>query len=247
MIEDLLNIAKKASEEILKIYNQDFKVNFKADGSSLTKADLRSNEIIINSLNKISSYPVITEESPIEYEKRKDFARFFLVDPLDGTKDFVAKNGEFTINIALIEKNRPILGLIYIPCSGDFYYAIKGEGAFKNEEKISNDNINKEELIASDSNFHSTQQTKDFLKKHNINIIKRFGAAIKLCKLAEGVIDLYPRFNGTSEWDTAAGDIILEEAKCKLIDFVSKKNMLYNKESFKNNYFIASRNDLNFL
>jgi 3'(2'), 5'-bisphosphate nucleotidase len=247
MIDEIIQIAQKASIEILKIYNsEEFDIQIKEDNSPLTKADLKSNETIIDGLSKISNYPIITEESPIDYETRKDWNKFWLVDPLDGTKDFIAKNGEFTINIALIESGKPILGVVYIPVTGDVYYASKDNGAYKNGFKIFN-NSKREDLIASDSIFHSTQMTQDFLKKNGIKKIKKFGSSLKICKLAEGVIDLYPRLNGTKEWDTAAVHIIANEAGCKVIDITTNKELVYNKESIKNNFFIASRNDLVFL
>lgn len=242
---EVIEIAKKASTAIMTIYNKDFKIDYKEDDSPVTKADLVANEIIVNGLQKISHYPIVTEENPISYDKRKNWTKFWLVDPLDGTKDFIAKNGEFTVNIALVDKSKPILGVVFIPATNDVYWAIKNGGAYKNGEKIYNTS-SRENLIGSDSNFHSTDMTKDFFNKHNITQINRFGSSIKLCKLAEGEIDVYPRLNGTKEWDTAASHMIANEAGCKLIDVKTKQELIYNKENIKNNYFIASRNDLEF-
>ena len=239
----MISIAREASLAILDIYETDFSIDIKNDNSPVTKADLASNEIIISGLSKISNYPILTEESPVDYEIRKDWNKFWLVDPLDGTKDFIAKNGGFTVNIALIENHKPILGVVLIPVTNDVYYAEFGNGAFKNGIKIFN-NSKREQLIGTDSNFHSTKQTQDFFKKHSITNIQKFGSSIKICKLAEGEIDIYPRLNGTKEWDTAATHIIANEAGCKLIDIVTKKELVYNKESIKNNFFIASRDDL---
>ena len=233
MIQKVIIIAKKASQEILKIYNSDtFDVEIKDDNSPVTKADLIANEIIINGLKEISNYPILTEESPIEYNIRKDWDTYWLVDPLDGTKDFIAKNGEFTINIALIKDNKPILGVVYIPVSNDVYFAETDQGAYKNGEKIFN-NSQRKELIGSDSNFHSTKEVEEFFLKYNIKNIKKYGSSIKICKLAEGKIDVYPRLNGTKEWDTAASHIIANEAGCKLVDVISKKELLYNKQNIK--------------
>ncbi len=245
MIDKVIQIAEEAALEIIRIYkNEDFDIVNKEDNSPLTKADLRANEIIIDGLKKISKYPIITEETPVDYAIRKDWNRFWLVDPLDGTKDFIAKNGGFTVNIALIEDKKPILGVVYIPVSGDVYYASKNNGAYKNGVKIYN-NSKREDLIASDSIFHSTKMTQDFFKKYNIKTIKKFGSSIKICKLAEGVIDIYPRLNGTKEWDTAASHIIANEAGCKLIDIKTDKELIYNKESLKNSYFIDRRSNKN--
>jgi 3'(2'),5'-bisphosphate nucleotidase len=244
-LEEIIEIAKKASEAIIEIYKQDFSIEYKLDNSPVTQADLVSNQIILDGLQAISTYPVLSEESPIDYEVRRNWNRFWSVDPLDGTKDFIAQNGEFTINIALIDKKKPILGVVYIPSTGDVYYAIENGGAFKNTQKIFNSS-QRIDLIASDSNFHSTEEIKAFLKKYKINHVQAYGSSIKICKLAEGEIDVYPRLNGTKEWDTAASHIIANEAGCKLVDLETKKELTYNKKNINNNYFIACRNDLEF-
>ena len=244
MIQKVISISKKASLEIMKIYNSaDFDINTKDDNSPVTKADLVANKIIIDGLKAISDYPILTEESPIDYAVRQAWTKYWLVDPLDGTKDFIAKNGGFTINIALVENHKPILGVVYIPINNDVYYAQLNNGAFKNGTKIYN-NSTRKNLIASDSNFHSTKEVQNFFIKNNIINIKKYGSSIKICKLAEGEIDIYPRLNGTKEWDTAATHIIANEAGCKLIDVITKKELVYNKENIKNNFFIASRNNL---
>lgn len=245
--ETLNQIAQEAGKAILNIYNKDVDIASvdKSDGSPVTKADYKADEIIRKLLQKNSSYPILSEESPIPYETRKTWTRFWIVDPLDGTKDFIAQNGNFTVNIALIEKNYPIMGVIYIPVSATTYYAKRGSGAYKNGVQIYNRSTRKV-LIATDSIFHSTEETLNFLEKNKIENVIKFGSSIKFCKLAEGEIDVYPRFNGTKEWDTAAGHIIANEAGCKLIDIKTKAELLYNKKNIKNSYFIASRNDLEF-
>ena len=246
MIDKVIEIAKKASCEILKIYeSNDFLIQTKSDNSSVTKADLIANEIIIGELSKISDYPIITEESPIPYKERKNWNKFWLIDPLDGTKDFIKKNGEFTINIALIENSKPILGVVYIPVTNDVYHAEFKKGSFKNGTKIYNSSRRKK-LIATESNFHSTQSNAEFFMKFNIENILKYGSSIKICKLAEGLIDVYPRLNGTKEWDTAASHIIANEAGCKLVDTITKEELVYNKKNYENNFFIACRNDLKF-
>ena len=161
-------------------------------------------------------------------------------------KDFLLGNDEFTINIALIENHKPILGVVYAPALNLLYSAQKGEGSYKNNKKIFNSS-KREKLIGADSRYHSTDETIAFFNKFKINTIKRVGSALKLCYLAEGKIDVYPRFNGTKEWDTAASHIICSEAGCKLIDIETKSELLYNKKSIINNFFVASRNDLTFL
>lgn len=246
-LNSLNDIAKKAGEAILKIYADPAAIGAieKSDGSPVTQADYAADAIITDLLQTQSAYPVLSEENPIPYEIRKSWNRFWLVDPLDGTKDFIARTGEFTVNIALIENGFPIMGVVYIPVEDTLYFAAKGKGAYKNGQPIYNHSTRKE-LIATDSIFHSTEETLDFLKKYGITTVKKFGSSIKFCKLAEGEIDVYPRFNGTKEWDTAAGHIIANEAGCKLIDIRTKAELLYNKEDIKNNFFIACRNNLEF-
>ncbi len=249
MIDKVIEIARQASTEILKLYNKDkIEIELKDDNSPVTKADFISNEIIINGLKKFFDYPILTEESLVENEVKKTWKKYWLVDPLDGTKDFIAKNGGFTINIALIENSKPILGVVYIPVSGDVYYAEEGKGAYKNGTKIYN-NSTRIDLVAADSIHHSTKEVASFFEKHNIINVQKFGSSIKICKLAEGEIDIYPRLNGTKEWDTAASHIIANEAGCKLIDIKTKQELVYNKEDLRNNHFIAMRNnlDLNYL
>ena len=162
MINKVIEIAKKAGEEILKVYDEDFSVVSKDDNSPLTKADLLADEIIKSSLAKSFEFPIVTEESYVEYEVRKNWQKFWLVDPLDGTKDFIAKNGGFSVNIALIEHNKPILGVVYVPVSGDVYSATLGSGAFKNGKKIYN-NSKRENLIKRVSKRVSGTKSKLFL------------------------------------------------------------------------------------
>ncbi len=248
LLEQVLAIAKRAGAAIMDYYGREsLEVNTKSDDSPLTKADLRAHEIITTGLAAISDDPVLSEEGVQEWSERRHWRRFWLVDPLDGTKDFLAKNGEFTINIALVEGGRAIFGVVAIPALGVTYWARAGQGAFRDGQPIHNDSKRGcRELIASDSRFHSTQATKDFLKKHNITQVNRFGSALKMCKLAEGELDLYPRLNGTMEWDTAAAHVICNEAGCKLVDVETGEELVYGKENLRNNHFIASRNDLHF-
>ena len=246
-IASVIAVAKQAGDAIMAIYHSDdFVVEYKPDESPVTKADMEANRIIIAGLKKISDLPVLTEESPVDYEQRKDWQRYWLVDPLDGTKNFIAKQGDFTVNIALIEAHEPTLGVVYIPVNGDVYCAEKGLGAFKNARLIFNHST-RTDLIAASSVFHNTDEMSNFFKLHGITRITAFGSSLKICKLAEGSIDVYPRLNGTKEWDTAASHVIANEAGCKLIDVQTREPLLYNKCSLKNNHFIASRNDLQFL
>jgi 3'(2'), 5'-bisphosphate nucleotidase len=244
MINQIVALVKNAGNKILEIYaDGEFETKIKDDNSPLTKADLVSNDVIIDGLKRITDYPILSEESVVGYTDRKDWNIFWLVDPLDGTKDFIAKNGQFTVNIALISDKKPVLGVIFIPVTNCVYWAEIGKGAYKDGSKIFNLS-KRQNLIASDSIFHSSAETVAFLEQNHISEVKRFGSSIKFCKLAEGEIDIYPRFNGSKEWDTAAGQIILYESGCKIIDLTTRLNLTYNKPSIKNNYFIALRDDL---
>ena len=244
MIKEIIELIQNAGKEVLNIYNSgDFQVEIKKDNSPLTKADLISNQILMDGLKKIESLPILSEECELNYRERKDWKKFWIIDPLDGTKDFIAKNGEFTINIALIENNLPILGFIYAPALGDLYWAVKNSGAFKNGKKIYN-NLERKDLIGTHSRFHSNLKTTNFLKNNNISIIKEFGSALKFCKLAEGVVDIYPRHTGSMEWDIAAGDIILNESGCGMRSIDTNEHFKYNKKSLLNDFFVASRLNL---
>lgn len=254
-LEDILykvvDIAIQAGYISMKYYGE-CSYELKDDNSPLTMADLESNAYIIESLQEFG-YKICSEESVLAYEERKDLEYYWLVDPLDGTKDFLAHNGGFTVNIALIHQNRPILGVVYAPCFYDVYFALRGFGAYKINVKL-NDNIgfikeNKlllsgermiddSNIVACDSMFHSTKENEDFFKKYDLKVLK-CGSSLKVCSLAEGRADIYPRFNGTSEWDMAACDVILEESGGLILDCVSKQKLQYNKSSVRNNHFIA--------
>lgn len=245
MLNKVIELAKTASEKILEIYNAHaYCVTIKEDDSPLTQADMASNKIILDGLAKISSCPIVSEET-FDFEKPQEhYKKFWLVDPLDGTKDFIARNGQFTVNIALVEDGKPVLGVVAVPASEDLFYAEHGKGAFQNGNRISCENVSRKEIIGADSCFHSTEQTLAFFKEHGITHIKKFGSSIKLCKIASGEIDIYPRLNGTKEWDTAAGHIILNEAGGEIIDLSTNQEMVYDKTSIKNNFFIAKRKGL---
>ena len=245
MLSKVIEIARIASKKILEIYNDcDCVVTVKEDDTPLTQADTVSNEVIIEELSKLSSFPIISEET-FDFEKpRRHYEKFWLVDPLDGTKDFIARNGQFTVNVALVENEKPILGVVAVPAFDTVFYAERGRGAFQDDKPISCKNIFRTEIIGADSCFHSTEQTLAFFRDHGITNIKKFGSSIKLCKIASGEIDIYPRLNGTKEWDTAAGHIILNEAGGEIIDLTTNQEMVYGKPSIKNNFFVAKRRDL---
>lgn len=253
-------IAIKAGKVALQYYGlEDFKL--KKDSSPITQADLESNALIMRELQANSPYKICSEEAILDYEERKSLEYYWLIDPLDGTKDFLAQNGGWTINIALIHQKRPILGIVYAPVFHQLFIALKGFGSFaygveklqgalesqtlntlwldKNKHKLSGDRIIQDkQIIACDSMFHSTQETQEFFQKYHLKA-QKCGSSLKVCALAEGKADLYPRFNGTSEWDMAACEIVLEEAGGVILDCKTKQPLEYNKPSVRNNYFIA--------
>ena len=241
----LRNVSKKASKKILEIYNHSFDVKKKLDDSPLTKADLESNDIICKSLEKeFPNIPVISEENRIRDYKE---AVFFLVDPLDGTKEFINKNGEFTVNIGLVIDKISRLGVIEIPVTGVQYFS-DGESSFKfekkNLKKISSLNKrNKLRIVVSRSHLDSF--TINLLKKiKNEHSTLKVGSSIKFCLVAEGEADLYLRKGNTMEWDTAAGSAIIKTSHSKIYDF-SLKELQYGKKDFRNSSFIVCNENIN--
>lgn len=249
-IPPLQKIAKASAAAILQIYEQDerfFNVRQKDDKSPLTAADLASNRIICEGLQALPiKYPIISEENKsVQYEVRKNWETCWLVDPLDGTKEFLKRNGEFTINIALIENGRPVLGLIHVPVSGDCWWAVKGEGAYKSTPNLNQTvatarfcrNASGLNIVCSRSHF--TGDTQAFISKFkDPNLVSR-GSALKFLMIANGEAHVYPRVAPTMEWDTAAAQIIVEEAGGKLVRFDDGSPLVYNKKDLLNPSFIA--------
>jgi 3'(2'), 5'-bisphosphate nucleotidase len=246
-----LRAAVMASDEIIKIYDQDFTIEFKDDDSPLTSADKASHKAI-SSLLGSTGIPVFSEEGKsIPYDVRSSFSEFWLVDPLDGTKEFIKRNGEFTVNIALMRNNIPVLGVIAQPVKEKLWCGIPGYGFFSGKisdgEKIlsapfreSNDRSDTKRVLASRS--HRSVETDDFindLKKESSVEIVNAGSALKFCLLAEGKADVYPRFAPTMEWDTAAGHAILLSVGKNIFTYPSNTVLTYNKPNPVNDWFIA--------
>lgn len=259
----LIKVALQAGEKILSVYNDpnsDFQVEKKADNSPLTIADRLSNEIICNYLNK-TSIPVLSEEGKhLDYSIRKDWEYLWVVDPLDGTKEFIKKNGEFTVNIALVHCGVPVLGVIYVPVKKDLYFGIEGEGAYKVENIENLDSFSdmaqlkaqgvrlpsvhdRNRFVVVASRSHLSAETEDFInglrKKHNDLDIVSSGSSLKICLVAEGKADVYPRFAPTMEWDTAAGHAIARAAGCEIYQAGKDMPLIYNKEDLLNPWFIV--------
>ena len=244
-IKDIKKIARLAGNEIMEIYQKNFHIEYKDDKSPLTQADTKSNEIICNALmNLYPKIPILSEENKIiDFEERQGWEYYWCIDPIDGTKEFIKKNGEFTVNIALIHNNSPILGVVYAPALGDMYYAKQGEGAFKNNDKLPlKININKEEkmyVVASKS--HLSIETQEFIDSLNTKKIEQVskGSSLKLCMVAEGLADIYPRLAPTMEWDTAAADAIVRESGKMTYQYDNNKFLEYNKENLLNPWFVV--------
>lgn len=242
-LKKIEEIALKAGKAALDIFNKSYDINYKEDNSPLTQADLASNEIIVNELKNL--YPnimIISEENKqIEYEKRKDEEYIFMIDPLDGTKEFINKNKEWTINIALLHKNKPILGVVYAPCLNELFSAYKNE-CFYNKRSINCIAKNNEDLIVVASKSHLNSCTQDFINniKTTKNIkIKNFGSSLKICYLAINKAHIYPRIAPTMEWDIAAAYAVLINASGIMLSYPSLKQMQFNKKDLLNPNFIA--------
>ena len=248
-IKELLNIAINAAveggHEIMKVYNDDFEVYIKEDDSPLTIADQNANKVIVDQLDK-TGIPVLSEEGKaIPYSERKNWDKLWIVDPLDGTKEFIKRNGEFTVNIALIENGSPIMGVIYVPVKKTLYYASEAGAYKKSEDNIEKLPIDKkkEKYVAVGSRSHMSDETKAFFNQlkdtHGEIDVVSMGSSLKICLVAEGIADVYPRFAPTMEWDTAAGQAIAKYAGKSLIDYNTNKEMLYNRDELRNNWFIV--------
>ncbi len=255
-----IEAAIEAGSVIMEIYKKDFSVSFKEDTSPLTEADKAANAIIMTFLAK-TSHPIISEENKeVPFDIREGWTTCWIVDPLDGTKEFVKKNGEFTVNISLIENNRPILGVIYVPATGQLYYAVVSDKKaytlkIENHKAPSIEELKKlsEEILPSvkpevvrvvGSRSHMNHETQDYinlLKKKTskpIDVVSK-GSSLKLCLVAEGSAEVYPRFAPTMEWDTAAGHAICNAVGISVLDMQSLSEMQYNKAKLLNPYFLV--------
>lgn len=249
----LKSIVKEAGKSIIDIYNKDYiDIKLKDDLSPVTKADKLSNKIILEGLRELdSSIPIISEESELApYSVRSSWEYCWLVDPLDGTKEFISKTDDFTINIALIKNNKPVFGLVYIPVTADLYWASLIDNDSKaywqnlldsNEKQEIHTKYEKNNLRIAVSKRHGCEDSlKKFLKNKKYKLVYR-GSTLKICLIAKGEADLYPRFGPTSEWDTAAGHCILRAVGGEILSWPELKPLEYNnKDSIINPEFIAT-------
>lgn len=249
-MEKIIKTAKKAGEAILEYYDkEELEITDKADDSPLTKADMAAHHIIIDELKKIDpDTPVISEESGVPpYEERKAWNKFWIVDPLDGTKEFIKKNGEFTVNIALVENGEPVLGVVYIPAKDVTYFAAKGEGAFKQEGEEGPKRIYSgiadisKPVTVIQSRSHGSDTLKEDLAQKGITMKDsvKAGSSLKFCLVAEGKADIYPRMGPTMEWDVAAGDCVYRNSAR---EGQHNSPLTYNKKDLKNSGFIIGLN-----
>ena len=261
LLELIIDASIQAGKAILEVYDDpDFSVELKNDQSPLTEADLASS-VIINNYLKDTPYPVISEEIKNKsYSERREWETCWIVDPLDGTKEFIKRNGEFTVNIALCKNGAPILGVIYVPVSRELYYAdVNSQSAFKTilddshgftskilneEDRIFPSKPNKSLIRVVGSRSHMNDTTLDFInevekKYEKVEIVSK-GSSLKFCLVAEGKADVYPRFAPTMEWDTAAGQAICKAAGLNVISRQTNEELEYNKENLLNPHFIVS-------
>lgn len=246
-IDDIVAIAKVAGQAIMAVYEQDIEVQRKHDNSPLTQADLAAHNIIENSLSVlIPELPVLSEESAaIPFATRRQWSSYWLVDPLDGTREFIKRNGEFTVNIALIENHRPAMGVVFAPALNLLFYAAKGQGAFrqlgsKAPQPIHARPFDSTKVTVAGSRSHAGEELLRFLDRMGPHVLISMGSSLKICLVAEGRADVYPRLGLTSEWDTAAAQCILEEAGGCLIGLDGEPFRYNLKESLLNPHFFAA-------
>jgi len=250
IIDDVIELAIVAGQRIMEIYDTDFEVEQKSDNTPLTAADMAAHNTIVEGLGKLTpEIPILSEESAsIPFAERSQWQRYWLVDPLDGTREFVKRNGEFTVNIALIDNHESVLGVVYAPVTGVTYYAARGTGAFK---KTVGDASNSEAVaihcrakkpdstIIAGSRSHRGDSLEAFLKKIGDYEIISMGSSLKSCLVAEGSCDIYPRLGPTSEWDTAAAQCVVEEAGGRITK-TDMSPLRYNtKDELLNPHFLV--------
>ena len=245
-IDLIIEAAKEAGDSVMEIYETDFKHSIKNDNSPLTKADIASNNIICKFLSDLTpEIPIVSEENiTTSFNKRLSYSQYWLVDPLDGTKEFINKNGEFTVNIALIENKKPIFGVVNAPAIGEIFWGYRDEGSFVQSDGVTKKKIRVREShtepIIVISRSHPSPELENWLKKFESYKTISLGSSLKLCKLATGDANLYPRFGPTSEWDIAAGHAVLKYAG-GLLETIDGSDFLYgDRDSILNPSFIAS-------
>lgn len=266
-MENLLRTAVlaawNAGKKIMEVYESEFTFQSKDDKSPLTEADLKSHAAIKDALGS-TEYPILSEEGKmIDFEERKHWETFWLIDPLDGTKEFIKRNGEFTVNIALVKSGKPVLGVIYVPVTKKMYFGYEGLGSFcfdvhedlnenidqkiKDAQQIPISDSSRSTYTIVSSRTHSSPETEVFISKKEekygtINLVNA-GSSLKLCLVAEGKADVYPRLAPTMEWDTAAGHAIVTSAGGRVYNYETNEELNYNKENLLNPFFVVEINN----
>ncbi|MCS6934212.1 MAG: 3'(2'),5'-bisphosphate nucleotidase CysQ [Chitinophagales bacterium] len=253
-IENIIEIAQCAGELILQVYDQHHEITYKEDASPVTIADKIADDYIITRLKEISPHiPFITEETQLTpYEIRKQWEQCWLIDPLDGTKEFIKRNGEFTVNIAFIEEGMPTLGVVHAPALNVTYFGKKGIGSYKRNKcgedvPIQNNTHYRQKthirVVASRS--HVCEETLQFINRladeGKITEMVNRGSSLKICMVAEGLADVYPRFGITMEWDTAAAHAVALFAGCDVVSAKDNHPLTYNKPDLRNPPFIVAK------
>ena len=244
--EAVIAISRQAGAAILGVYSTAFEVSTKDDASPLTAADLAAHRIIVAGLQRLTpDLPVLSEESVgVDWEARRHWPSYWLVDPLDGTREFVKRNGEFSVNIALIHKGAPVFGVVQAPVGGQVWHALRGENAYRRDGQRDTQLRTRVPACAplrvAASRSHRDARTQDALERMGEIEEVALGSSLKFCRIAEGDLDVYPRFGPTSEWDTAAGQCVLQAAGGALLAADTGKPFRYNRrESLLNGDFIA--------
>ena len=244
--DHLIDISRLAGDEILDVYNGTIDVTLKEDLSPLTDADRRSNTVITNKLVELyPDIPILSEEGKeITFDERKKWDLFWLIDPLDGTKEFIKRNGEFTVNIALIKDGSPIAGIVYAPTKNTFWYGADGIGSFtikddSKSEKISVQNSANDPIKIVSSRSHPSPKLQSYLDRFQNHEIVNMGSSLKICLVADGTAHIYPRLGPTMEWDSGAGHAVLKYAGGFLTDTITGSELVYNKENLRNPDFIC--------
>ena len=243
----IIDLAKQAGDAIMDIYQKDFAVYGKSDASPLTEADLAAHHILVEGLERLTNYSVLSEESSEEIkQERLNWAEYWLIDPLDGTKEFVKKNGEFTVNIALIQHGKPTFGIVYAPALEAFYIGDINNGAYKQSVgqppvaiTVRAKPTVPRDFVIVGSRSHQSDEFKAFIADYPGAQIISMGSSLKLCLVAEGKADIYPRLGLTCEWDTAAAHAIVEAAGGQVLHADTNQPLQYNKENLLNSFFIV--------
>ena len=246
LIHSVIEIARQAGAAIMEVYASDFDIQIKDDRSPVTEADMRANTIITEGLEKMTpEVPVLSEEGPdITFNERSQWESYWLVDPLDGTKEFIKNNDEFTVNIALLEYNQPIFGVVYAPALNKLYFGSSEKGSFKSNDVDTFTSISVKSQVTNPvqiavSRSHPDSKMNSFISQFDKYDLHPMGSSLKICSVSDGTVHYYPRLNPTMEWDTAASHAIIRAAGGELIKFGTNKPLEYNKKDLLNPKFIA--------